>query len=406
MKNVLQLLVMFLSLMINTTLLHAQWTETDGSDDDNITCFAVSSTSLFAGTSDMGVIRSTDNGASWKEVSQGISDAPINALVMNGTNLFAGTSGDGVRLSTTNGKTWSNVNTGLTDNFVESLAVKGSQIFAGTHNGGVFVSYDNGGGWKYLGLADLYVEAIAICGTQLYVGGDKGIFRSINNGTNWNPKHTGLTNKQVSSFVVADTFLFAGTRGGGVFVSTNNDARWTPMNNGLTNKNILSLAVSGSNLYAGTHGGGVFLSTDNGNSWTAINTGLANMSIHALAADSNNLFAGTREGVWRRPTSELTTSISEEGGPSDFSTHYRLDQNFPNPFTQMTTLRFSLPRAEYVSMKIFSLQGEEVANLVSENVSAGTFQVDWNAEDLPGGVYICHLQAGSFSQTSKLLLLK
>ncbi len=57
-------------------------------------------------------------------------------------------------------------------------------------------------------------------------------------------------------------------------------------------------------------------------------------------------------------------------------------------------------------MKIFSLQGEEVANLVSENVSAGTFQVDWNAEELPGGVYVCLLQAGSYSQTSKLLLLK
>lgn len=406
MKNSLHLLVMFLSLMTTTSLLHAQWTETDGPDDDNITCFAVSGTNLFAGTSGMGVIRSTDNGASWKEVSQGISNTPVNALLMNGTNLFAGTSGDGIRLSTNNGKTWSTVNTGLTDNFVETFAVKGSQIFAGTYSEGVFVSYDNGGGWKYLGLADLYVEAIAICGTQLYAGGEKGIFSSINNGTNWNPKNTGLTNKQVSSFVVADTFIFAGTRGGGVFVSTNNDDRWMPMNNGLSNKYILSLAVSGSNLYAGTNGGGVFLSTDNGSSWAAINTGLANMSIHALAADSNNLFAGTSEGVWRRPTSELTTSISEEGGPSDKLTQYRLDQNFPNPFTQKTTLQFSLPRAEYVSMKIFSLQSEEVAYLISENVSAGTFQVDWNAEDLPGGVYVCLLQAGSFSQTSKLLLLK
>ena len=84
----------------------------------------------------------------------------------------------------------------------------------------------------------------------------------------------------------------------------------------------------------------------------------------------------------------------------------RLYENYPNPFNPRTTIRFSLPRSGEVSLKIFNLLGEEVATLVSGRVDAGTHAVQWDATGLPSGVYFYRLQAGDFTETRKLVLVK
>jgi hypothetical protein len=97
--------------------------------------------------------------------------------------------------------------------------------------------------------------------------------------------------------------------------------------------------------------------------------------------------------------------------PSEFS----LAQNYPNPFNPVTTLMYSLPVGGTVSLKVFSLDGREVATLVQENQSVGEHRVVFDASHLAGengagglasGVYIYRLQLGGFAQTKKLLLLK
>ena len=124
---------------------------------------------------------------------------------------------------------------------------------------------------------------------------------------------------ETTCFAVIDTVLFVGTYGA-VYFSTNNGTSWTPVNTGLTDLDVLSLAVSGDNLFAGTWGGGVFLSTDNRKNWTNVNTGLmgpdvvpvgaSGTIIHALAFDDGYLYASTYgDGVWRRPLSEMITSM-------------------------------------------------------------------------------------------------
>ena len=85
---------------------------------------------------------------------------------------------------------------------------------------------------------------------------------------------------------------------------------------------------------------------------------------------------------------------------------YRLLQNYPNPFNPSTTIRFSIPKAGPVSLKIYNLLGEEISTLVSERLQAGTHSVQWNALGIPSGVYFYRLQAGDFTGTKKLLLLR
>jgi len=85
---------------------------------------------------------------------------------------------------------------------------------------------------------------------------------------------------------------------------------------------------------------------------------------------------------------------------------YVLKQNYPNPFNSSTTIEFSLPGSAYVSLKVFNLLGEEVAALVSEQLSTGRHEVKWDASGFPSGVYLYRLQAEGFAETKKLLLLK
>jgi hypothetical protein len=210
-----------------------------------------------------------------------------------------------------------------------------------------------------------------------------------------------LTNTEVWDLAVSGTNLFAATYGGGVFLSTNNGTSWTEA--GLTNYSVLSLAVSGANLFAVIGDGGVCLSTNNGKSWTAVNTGLTNPTVHALAVSGTNLFAGG-VGVWRRPLSEMITSV--ERLSTDLPTHFSLDQNYPNPFNPATTISFSLPSKSFVSLKVFDALGREVSILFADELPAGTHARQWNAGALPSGMYFYRLQAASSTETKKLLLLR
>ena len=85
------------------------------------------------------------NWSPWTACNNGLPpDVRPYAFAVSGTNLFAGTYGDGVFLSTNNGASWTAVNNGLTDLYVWALAVSGTNLFAGTYGSGVFLSTNNG----------------------------------------------------------------------------------------------------------------------------------------------------------------------------------------------------------------------------------------------------------------------
>jgi len=88
------------------------------------------------------------------------------------------------------------------------------------------------------------------------------------------------------------------------------------------------------------------------------------------------------------------------------SLEFTLDQNFPNPFNPNTLIKYSIPKSSQVSLKIFNTLGQEMETLVNEEKQVGTYEVNWNASNLQSGVYFYRLQAGSFVQTRKMILLK
>jgi hypothetical protein len=85
---------------------------------------------------------------------------------------------------------------------------------------------------------------------------------------------------------------------------------------------------------------------------------------------------------------------------------FALEQNYPNPFNPSTMIGFTIPKAGYVTLKVYDILGREVQTLVNERQNAGNHSVTFSASNLPSGMYFYRLQAGNYSATKKLLLLK
>lgn len=86
---------------------------------------------------------------------------------------------------------------------------------------------------------------------------------------------------------------------------------------------------------------------------------------------------------------------------------FDLQQNYPNPFNPTTTIEFSIPKTEIVTLKIYNTIGQEVATLVSEKLTAGNYKYTWDAGSLASGVYYSKLKTKSgFSKTRKLILIR
>jgi hypothetical protein len=146
---------------------------------------------------------------------------------------------------------------------------------------------------------------------------------------------------------------------------------------------------------------------------------LTNPYVRALAVSGTNLFAGTGNGgVWRRPLSEMITSV--ERLSTDLPTHFSLDQNYPNPFSARTTIRFKInPRSDegrLISLRVFDFLGREVATLVDGEVEPGEYNIEFDilrnplrgksTTDIRPGLYFYRLTTPSFSHTKSMVLMR
>ena len=136
---------------------------------------------------------------------------------------------------------------------------------------------------------------------------------------------------------------------------------------------------------------------------------------------------GWRPGMWRtdeqaylitnagelRPALEwlrsYVDSVSvgiEDEKVAGLPTEYRIYNNYPNPFNPTTNIRFDVPKASEVTLKVYDLTGRQVRTLVSERKEPGTYTVNFNAGNLSSGLYLYRLQAGSYTEVKRMMLIK
>src|SRR5262249_8879622 len=286
---------------------------------------------VFAGTFEAGLVRSTDGAASWNQTSTGLANTTVQALAVDATpgTVYAATARNGVHRSTDGGETWQP--TAFVGTFDPLFAIATDPTapgtaYVGSSLDGVFKTVDGGGSWSPLpgGDALALVETIVVdpsSPSTVYAGGFGGAVVSTVGGGSWTAINTGLLPVVVSMAIdpTATGTLYAGTllgANGGIFKTTNAGDMWVPINTGLpaiTNAAVLSLALDPSahnTLYAEIDNAGVYKTKATGASWTAANDGLPTLRVSSLAVDPvipGAVFASTfDQGVF----------VSVDGGAS------------------------------------------------------------------------------------------
>jgi hypothetical protein len=369
-------------------------------------------TNIFAGTFPSGVFLSTNNGSNWTAINNGINSINITAFTTYDKNIYAGGQ-TGVFLSTNNGSVWNNI--GLV-NSGEVVSLYASQdgsghtiILAGTWNG-LYRTTNNGGNWD--SVLSFYVSdyAISPLDSNIFAGTHQGVLISSDKGITWNSRNTGLPVTNINKLTFCGSNLFASTTYA-LYLSTDNGLSWNPTSLQLpANVLIYSLAdnyngTGKADIFAGTNNAGVIVSTDNGLTWNSANSGLSDKSVYSLAVSGAYLFAGTNvSGVWKRQLSELESI--HETPPAQILQQFSLSQNYPNPFNPNTTIRYSIPKASFVNIRIYDILGREVKTLANEQKQAGNYSINFNGNNFASGIYFYRMQAGNFIQTKKLVLLK
>lgn len=104
--------------------------------------------------------------------------------------------------------------------------------------------------------------------------------------------------------------------------------------------------------------------------------------------------------------SAFDSTLTDIGKTENIFEEFFLHQNYPNPFNPKTRIQYSISSRQFVTLKVYDVLGNEVKLIVSENKDAGSYSVDFDASNLPSGVYIYKLQAGEFTQSRKMTLIK
>ena len=438
-------MLLVVALVLLTNVANAQWVGVDG---EGRWCFAYDGTYIYAGdiggvsisgdtTAPRTVVRSSDGGTSWVNVSSGLTSGTgyslrVFSFAVTGDELLAGTD-YGIFISTDHGDNWTGTNFDPSLGEVHAFLVEDSLIFAGSDagqsesdRGGIFLSTDLGRSWSRSDsglsvvlpnqIGNKRIYALTKIGSKLFAGNwDNGVFISNDNGLSWSKSSRYTDAWEVTSFGVVDSTLFAGLWDD-VFRSSDMGTSWVRCDSGLTDTTysgyaVQSLAVSGRDLIAGTMIHGVFLSTNMGESWKPINDSLGvgdslsflTYDIFSLAIIDDYLFAGTGRGIWRRPLSDITSVKKKTTSPPK---KFELEQNYPNPFNPSTAIRYHLSAVSDVTLKVYDLLGREVATIVSEKEYAGTHLLHFDGSWLASGVYFFRLIVDGHAAIKKMVLIK
>ncbi|MBK8984198.1 MAG: T9SS type A sorting domain-containing protein [Ignavibacteria bacterium] len=188
-------------------------------------------------------------------------------------------------------------------------------------------------------------------------------------------------------------------------LSTNGGANYATVTSPGTSGNINSLEGNGTDWWATRTGNTVYRSTDGAATWTTAYTQTGASFNDMDFTLSNGCPVGWAVGS-AGSVAKMSNLVSVISTNSEIPSSFSLMQNYPNPFNPSTKIAYTIPNNGLVTLKIYNLLGKEVASLINEVKSAGTYEVNFNGANLSSGVYFYRLESGNFVDTKKMFLLK
>ncbi len=361
----------------------------------SVQSIAVKDSSIFINT-DKGIYQTNDNGKNWNNIKNS-----SGALCIDGTTIYSGLS-----KSNDYGKTWVSISNGLPSfRTLSSIIKKDGILLIGTSEG-VYISFNDGVNWTvsnkgFNPVSEIY-SMISYKG-NLYASNWFGVYKSIDNGNSWN--YIGLN--RISTLASGSNGIYAGS-----FDSQNVDyqnvyrmsdvtQQWEHI---LTTNNVHSIILYGQNIFVGTEKG-IILSKDDGFTWKEFNEGVNQSQVNCFAINDKYIFAGTRDfSVWKRSIAETITNVVNKD--KIIPTTLSLSQNYPNPFNPTTIIEYQIPRQNKVMIKVIDILGRDIAILIDEEKSAGSYSVKFDASNLSSGTYFYQLITNEKVITKKIVLIK
>ena len=369
--------------------------------------------------------RSTTNGSTWVQIYpySVVADVGNPTLVTNGTILYAVAQGPGhdtLLISSTLGDSWTKINTfpgvNINAKFERLLYANGNTMFArfrGNSVSEIYKSTDNGASWNLKLTSGGEVNRLSLIdnvGIASYNSAGYNLYSyiSVDGGETWNEQNYGF-----KSLAKIGSVFFASYPQedpvSSIYKSTNNGINWTKLNSsyhtgGYSILNIGNKLFSAGFYERGSLTGNVYQSTNQGLNW--IDNGNYGLTFLWHLTNNSNYFFATQAlsyNLIRRPYYEIvdvTENIQNQ--PEQFY----LNQNFPNPFNPTTNIEFTLDKKQFVKLRVFDILGKEVATLFNENLSAGSYETDFEGSNLTSGVYFYILETGNHTEVKKMTLLK
>jgi hypothetical protein len=177
---------------------------------------------------------------------------------------------------------------------------------------------------------------------------------------------------------------------------------WTAQSSGTTHYLESVAFVDAQNGWAVGDWGTIRRTTDGGVTWNGQISGWTGLLRAVTFVDAQNGWAVGEAGMILR----YSPTAGSDERPEQLPQEIRLQAAYPNPFNPSTTIAYDLPKASHISLRVFDLLGREVVVLKDGLVEAGTHRLTFDGTSLASGIYFARLEAGEFSQTRKLMLLK
>jgi hypothetical protein len=112
------------------------------------------------------------------------------------------------------------------------------------------------------------------------------------------------------------------------------------------------------------------------------------------------------QGPWSVVWNFRTGFVGIEPVGNEIPEHFKLYQNYPNPFNPVTKIKFDIPQSGTAELVLYDILGNEVKNITYQNLAAGSYEFELNAEDLASGIYYYKLMTGNYSDIKKMVLVK
>ena len=377
---------------------------------------------------DSGVILHTSNGGvNWILQNQNFEHYLIDIFFLN---KFTGwaiawsisfNNGTTIYHTTNSGYNWNSYQYPDTTLFIGSIYfLDSSKGFFGTSypNGQIYRTTNGGGDWVQCGIDSSVFAHFSIRKIKFYnqytgfcLGGYIDIagviWRTTNSGINWTAQAVGAEPINDIEFIDSLGYVAVGgdyEYGPSIVKTTNSGVNWDYQT---LNEFGIAYSISfrtNSEAWIPLGFAQNFLKTKNtGNNWSLLQAPDSTELYDLVFVDYRNGWTvGNKGRIYKyNPNSSIII-----GSQNIIPNSFYLYQNYPNPFNPKTTIRFTISDVRFTILKVYGILGNEIATLVNERLSAGSYEVDWDGSNFTSGVYFYKITSGDFSDIKKMILLK